>query len=53
MLLQAGCPRTLERVGRAGFEVRTVDVGELAKAEGSLTCMSLLFDVDGTRGALD
>lgn len=44
VLLQAGCPRTLERVARAGFEVRAVDVGELAKAEGSLTCLSLVFD---------
>jgi dimethylargininase len=44
VLLQAGCPRTAERVARAGFAVRVVDVSELAKAEGSLTCLSLLFD---------
>jgi dimethylargininase len=44
VLLQAGCPRTLERVTAAGFVVRVVDVGELAKAEGSLTCLSLVFE---------
>ena len=48
VLLQAGYPRTLERVTAAGFEARAVDVGELAKAEGSLTCLSLLFE--GTDG---
>lgn len=44
VLLQAGCPRTVERVAEAGFETRAVDVGELAKAEGSLTCLSLVFE---------
>ncbi|MGH7567121.1 MAG: dimethylarginine dimethylaminohydrolase family protein [Gemmatimonadota bacterium] len=44
VLLQAGCPRTLERVAQAGFEARAVDVGEFAKAEGSLTCLSLVFE---------
>ena len=44
VLLQAGCPRTLERVKAAGYDARAVDVGELAKAEGSLTCLSLLFE---------
>lgn len=46
VLLQAGFPRTAERLARAGFAVRIIDVGELAKAEGSLTCLSLLFDFD-------
>ena len=44
VLLQAGCPRTFDRVESAGFSARAVDVGELAKAEGSLTCLSLLFE---------
>jgi dimethylargininase len=48
VLLQGGCPRTFERVESAGFDARAVDVGELAKAEGSLTCLSLLFE--GTIG---
>ena len=43
VLVQAGCPRTRERVAAAGFDTRAIDVGELAKAEGSLTCLSLLF----------
>ena len=46
VLLQAGYPRTAERVTRAGFAVRAVAVGELAKAEGSLTCLSLMFEFD-------
>lgn len=46
VLVQAGCPRTADRVAEAGFDVREVDVSELAKAEGSLTCLSLLFDTD-------
>lgn len=36
-------PRTRERLERAGFRVRTVDVSELAKAEGAVTCCSLIF----------
>lgn len=51
VLVHAGCPRTLERVTDAGYDVRAVDVGELAKAEGSLTCLSLLFDLDEPAGS--
>jgi dimethylargininase len=51
VLLQAGCPRTAERLTRAGFAVRAIDVGELAKAEGSLTCLSLMFDIDAAATA--
>jgi dimethylargininase len=43
-------PRTRERLERLGFRVRTVDVGELAKAEGAVTCCSLIFD--GSAAAL-
>lgn len=46
VLLQSRCPGTAERVARVGFAVRPVDVSELAKAEGSLTCLSLLFESD-------
>lgn len=35
-------PRTCARLERRGFEVIRVDVSELAKAEGALTCCSLL-----------
>jgi dimethylargininase len=36
-------PRTRERLENAGIRVVAVDVGELQKAEGAVTCCSLLF----------
>ncbi|MEO8503035.1 MAG: dimethylargininase [Acidobacteriota bacterium] len=36
-------PRTLERVLARGIEVALVDLSELAKAEGAVTCCSLIF----------
>jgi dimethylargininase len=36
-------PRTRERLERAGLPTRELDMSELAKAEGALTCCSLLF----------
>jgi dimethylargininase len=41
--LPAAHPETAELVRRLGFTVRTVDVSEFAKAEGCVTCLSLLF----------
>lgn len=38
-------PRTRERLEERGLRVRTVDVSELAKAEGAVTCCSLIFNV--------
>jgi dimethylargininase len=38
-------PRTLARLQAAGVEVTTVDVSELQKAEGAVTCCSLLVAV--------
>lgn len=38
-------PRTLRRLEARGIRVVTVDVSELAKAEGAVTCCSLCFDV--------
>jgi dimethylargininase len=38
-------PRTRERLEAAGVNVRQVDVGELQKAEGAVTCCSLIFEV--------
>ena len=38
-------PRTQELLSRAGIQVVGVDASELAKAEGGVTCCSLLFDV--------
>jgi len=36
-------PRTAEMIQRRGFDVRTVELSEFAKAEGGVTCLSLLF----------
>src|SRR5262249_33791613 len=35
---------TAELVRRRGFAVRTVDLSEFAKAEGCVTCLSILMD---------
>jgi dimethylargininase len=43
VVMDAVYPRTAELVRGLGFEVRTVDVSEFAKAEGSVTCLSLLL----------
>ncbi len=45
VLAAAAFPRTAERLAAAGQQVRTLDASELAKAEGALTCCSLLFEV--------
>jgi dimethylargininase len=37
-------PRTLERLERAGLQVTTVDVSEMQKAEGAVTCCSLILN---------
>ena len=36
-------PRTRERLERRGLRVRPVDANELQKAEGAVTCCSLVF----------
>jgi dimethylargininase len=43
VLMDAAYPRTLELVRALGFDVRTVDLSEFAKAEGSVTCLSVLL----------
>jgi dimethylargininase len=42
VLLPAAYPRTRARLEARGIEVRTVEADELAKAEGGLTCCSIL-----------
>jgi len=37
-------PRTADVIRGRGYDVRTVDVSEFAKAEGGVTCLSLLID---------
>ena len=39
----AAFPRTRERIEQRGIRVETVDVSELAKAEGAVTCCSILI----------
>jgi dimethylargininase len=44
-LVGAQFPRTDERLQAAGIVTRPVDMLELAKAEGALTCSSVIFGV--------
>jgi dimethylargininase len=44
VLMPAGFPLTEARVRCAGFSVRALDVSELQKAEGSVTCLSVIFE---------
>ena len=41
-----GFPRTRQRLEAYGISVMTVDVSELAKAEGAVTCCSLIFSAN-------
>lgn len=43
LIMPASFPRTQQRLLDAGFMVTVVDVSELQKAEGAVTCCSLLF----------
>ena len=43
LLYPTGFPKTLQRLARRGVSIRTVDVSELQKAEGAVTCCSLIF----------
>lgn len=42
LIVAAAHPRTARRLSDCGFAVALVEVGELAKAEAGLTCMSLI-----------
>lgn len=44
VVVPASFPKTRERIERAGFEVISLDISELQKAEAGLTCSSLLFE---------
>jgi dimethylargininase len=44
LLYATAYPRTLARLRAHGIDVRTVDVSELAKAEGAVTCCSLILN---------
>ncbi|MFC5489876.1 dimethylargininase [Dokdonella soli] len=50
-LIYPACfPRTLQKLADAGIVVTTVDVSELQKAEGAVTCCSLVFADAVTHG---
>jgi len=44
LLVSAQAPRTADLLAQRGYAVRAVDVSEFAKAEGAVTCKSLLFE---------
>jgi dimethylargininase len=44
VIYSPACPRTLGILERLGMRVIPVDLGELAKAEGALTCCSLVIE---------
>jgi dimethylargininase len=46
LVLPAAFPKARKLLEQAGFQVRTVDVSEFAKAEGGVTCTCLLFEAD-------
>lgn len=47
--VEAHSPRTLQMVaGQSGADVEVVDISEFRKAEGSLSCLSILFHDTGT-----
>lgn len=45
VLFPAEFPRTADKLERAGVSLVRLAASELAKAEGALTCCSLVFDV--------
>lgn len=45
VLAAASAPRTRARLAQRGLRVQAIDASELAKAEGGLTCGSIVFDI--------
>jgi dimethylargininase len=50
VVVPASHPRTAERLSALGLEVFPVDLGELARAEGGVTCCSLLVSIGPVPG---
>lgn len=44
ILMASAFPRTAEMVTGLGYEVVTLDISELMKAEAAMTCSSIIFD---------
>jgi dimethylargininase len=49
IIYPASFPRTRERLERRGLRVLPVDASEVAKAEGAVTCCSLIFESEDLR----
>lgn len=45
LIYPSSFPHTKERIQKLGIEIAEVDVSELQKAEGAVTCCSLVFNV--------
>ena len=45
LIYPAAFPRTIEKLVARGIHVSAIDVSELQKAEGAVTCCSLVFDL--------
>jgi dimethylargininase len=50
-LVSAACPRTADLLRGMGYRVVSLDVSEIHKAEGGLTCMILIFSREARAGA--
>jgi dimethylargininase len=44
VIIPASFPKTIALLEKRGFDVRTIDVSELQKAEAGVTCTSLIFN---------
>jgi len=53
VIYPASFPRTRARLAARGFHVTPLDISELQKAESGLTCSSLLFTNNHSRGSQD
>lgn len=51
VLAPASAPRTMDRLRLRGYGIRAIESDELAKAEGGLTCCSLIFREFSTSAA--
>ena len=49
VLMGAAHPRTTDLIRARGFEVDVIDLSEFAKAEGCVTCLSILVPCTRTR----
>jgi len=47
IIFPSAFPRTAQKLERCGLRLRVVDASELAKAEGAVTCCSLVFADEG------